>query len=112
MSDIWRTANIEPWRLRTSQIGACFVRSGGCRVLYHFAADYRLWIPRPDETYRINIDDVAEGHLLARDRGSAGERHIVYALHDLGRHAESAEYLKAARVTYLPEALGFVLNQT
>lgn len=33
------------------------LRSGlkGCDVLYHAAADYRLWTPNPDEMYRINV---------------------------------------------------------
>jgi dihydroflavonol-4-reductase len=28
----------------------------GCDVLYHAAADYRLWTRVPDEMYRINVD--------------------------------------------------------
>lgn len=28
----------------------------GCDVLYHAAADYRLWTRRPDEMYRTNVD--------------------------------------------------------
>lgn len=28
----------------------------GCDVLYHAAADYRLWTRDPDEMYRINVD--------------------------------------------------------
>lgn len=28
----------------------------GCDVLYHAAADYRLWTRNPDEMYRINVD--------------------------------------------------------
>lgn len=28
----------------------------GCRVLYHAAADYRLWTRNPQEMYRINVD--------------------------------------------------------
>ena len=33
------------------------LRSGlkGCDVLYHAAADYRLWTRNPDEMYRINV---------------------------------------------------------
>lgn len=33
------------------------LRSGlkGCDVLYHAAADYRLWTKTPDEMYRINV---------------------------------------------------------
>jgi len=28
----------------------------GCGVVYHVAADYRLWAPRPEEMYRSNVD--------------------------------------------------------
>ncbi len=28
----------------------------GCGTVYHVAADYRLWAPRPDEMYRSNVD--------------------------------------------------------
>lgn len=28
----------------------------GCDVLYHAAADYRLWTRKPEEMYRINVD--------------------------------------------------------
>ncbi len=47
----------------------------GCRVLYHVAADYRLWIPRPDEIYRVNVDGTAA---LIRAAIEAGVERIVY----------------------------------
>jgi dihydroflavonol-4-reductase len=28
----------------------------GCGAIYHVAADYRLWAPRPEEMYRSNVD--------------------------------------------------------
>src|SRR3954451_11674093 len=28
----------------------------GCGAVYHVAADYRLWTPRPEEMYRSNVD--------------------------------------------------------
>ena len=31
----------------------------GCDVLYHAAADYRLWTRSPEEMYRINVDGTA-----------------------------------------------------
>lgn len=31
----------------------------GCHVLYHAAADYRLWTRTPQEMYRINVDGTA-----------------------------------------------------
>ena len=47
----------------------------GCRVLYHVAADYRLWIPRPEEVYRINVDGTVA---LVRAATDAGVERIVY----------------------------------
>jgi dihydroflavonol-4-reductase len=47
----------------------------GCRVLYHVAADYRLWIPRPEEIYRINVDGTVA---LVRAAVNAGVERIVY----------------------------------
>ncbi len=47
----------------------------GCRVLYHVAADYRLWIPRPDEIYRVNVDGTVA---LIRAAMDAGVERIVY----------------------------------
>jgi dihydroflavonol-4-reductase len=31
----------------------------GCDALFHVAADYRLWVPKPDEIYRTNVDATA-----------------------------------------------------
>ena len=28
----------------------------GCDVVFHVAADYRLWVRNPDEMYRVNVD--------------------------------------------------------
>src|SRR3977135_12318 len=28
----------------------------GCDVVFHFAADSRLWIPDPDQMYRTNVE--------------------------------------------------------
>ncbi|MFQ5913107.1 MAG: hopanoid-associated sugar epimerase [Nitrospinota bacterium] len=28
---------------------------GGCRRLYHLAADYRLWVPDPERMYAVNV---------------------------------------------------------
>jgi dihydroflavonol-4-reductase len=47
----------------------------GCAAVFHLAADYRLWAPRPQELYRANVDGTA--HLLDAARG-AGVRRIVY----------------------------------
>ncbi len=47
----------------------------GCSALFHIAADYRLWVPNPEETYRINVDGTRNLMLAALD---AGVERIVY----------------------------------
>ena len=47
----------------------------GCDVVFHVAADYRLWVPRPDEMYRANVD----GTLAVIDAArQAGVKRVVY----------------------------------
>jgi dihydroflavonol-4-reductase len=48
---------------------------GGCGTVYHVAADYRLWVPRPEEMYRSNVDGTRS--LLAAAR-KAGLERCVY----------------------------------
>ncbi len=47
----------------------------GCRILYHVAADYRLWTPRPDDLYETNV---AGTENLIRAAIAAGVERIVY----------------------------------
>jgi dihydroflavonol-4-reductase len=47
----------------------------GCSVVYHAAADYRLWARNPDELYRSNVDGTR--NLLTAAR-SAGIERLVY----------------------------------
>lgn len=47
----------------------------GCEYLFHVAADYRLWVPEPDEIYRSNVTGTRELMLAAAD---AGVKKIVY----------------------------------
>jgi dihydroflavonol-4-reductase len=47
----------------------------GCEVLFHVAADYRLWAPDPDDLYAINVEGT-RGLLQAAER--AGVQKIVY----------------------------------
>jgi dihydroflavonol-4-reductase len=47
----------------------------GCDALVHVAADYRLWIPNPDDMYRANVDGTRELLRMARE---AGVRRVVY----------------------------------
>jgi dihydroflavonol-4-reductase len=47
----------------------------GCDALFHAAADYRLWVPRPDEIYRANVEGTRNLLLAAAE---AGVRQMVY----------------------------------
>ncbi len=44
----------------------------GCGIVYHVAADYRLWAPRPEEMYRSNVDGTR--NLLAAAQRAGVER--------------------------------------
>lgn len=39
----------------------------GCDAVVHVAADYRLWIPKPEAMYRANVDGTRELLRLARE---------------------------------------------
>jgi dihydroflavonol-4-reductase len=47
----------------------------GCDALYHVAADYRLWIPRPQEIYAANVEGTRN---LMQAALAAGIPRIVY----------------------------------
>lgn len=47
----------------------------GCDAVYHVAADYRLWAPRPDELYQVNVTAT---QTLLRVAAAAGVARIVY----------------------------------
>ena len=47
----------------------------GCGLVFHVAADYRLWTREPDEMYRSNVDGTR--NLLAAAK-SAGVERVVY----------------------------------
>jgi dihydroflavonol-4-reductase len=47
----------------------------GCRILYHAAADYRLWVKDPKELYDTNV---AGTRALLRSASEAGVERIVY----------------------------------
>jgi dihydroflavonol-4-reductase len=47
----------------------------GCRFVYHVAADYRLWTPRPADLYETNV---AGTNNLIRAAVAAGVERIVY----------------------------------
>ena len=46
-----------------------------CKILFHIAADYRLWIPDPDSMYQTNVDGTRDLILAAT---AAGVEKIVY----------------------------------
>ena len=46
-----------------------------CQALYHVAADYRTWVPRPAEIYRANVDGT---RAILQAAGDAGVRRVVY----------------------------------
>lgn len=48
---------------------------GGCGAVYHVAADYRLWTPRPEEMYRSNVDGTRS---LLSAAQKAGVEQCVY----------------------------------
>ena len=47
----------------------------GCEAVFHVAADYRLWIPRPADMFKINVGGSCNVMLAASD---AGVKRIVY----------------------------------
>lgn len=47
----------------------------GCDTLFHVAADYRLWAPRPEEIYRTNVEGTRN---LLRAAKTAGVERVVY----------------------------------
>jgi dihydroflavonol-4-reductase len=48
---------------------------GGCGMVFHVAADYRLWAKDPSELYRSNVDGTRNLLEAARD---AGAERVVY----------------------------------
>jgi dihydroflavonol-4-reductase len=64
--------------------------AAGCSLLFHVAADYRLWVKNPAQMYRANVDGTA--HLLAA-AARAGVERIVYTS-------------TVGCIGFLPDALG------
>lgn len=61
----------------------------GAKALFHVAADYRLWVRRPEEIYRANVEGTAA---LMRAAARAGVERVVYtsSVATLGLHADGA----------------------
>jgi dihydroflavonol-4-reductase len=47
----------------------------GCDTVFHVAADYRLWVPQPNEMFSANVDGTRN---VMEAAGDAGVRRIVY----------------------------------
>ncbi len=47
----------------------------GTKAIFHVAADYRLWVPRPEEIYRANVHGTGA---LLRAAAKAGVERVVY----------------------------------
>lgn len=47
----------------------------GCDALFHLAADYRLWSPRPEEIYRVNVDGT---RAVLNAAAQAGVSRVLY----------------------------------
>jgi dihydroflavonol-4-reductase len=48
---------------------------GGCRYVYHVAADYRIWVPDPAPMFRANVDGTRDLLTAALE---AGAERVVY----------------------------------
>lgn len=70
----------------------------GCDALFHVAADYRLWIPKPETIYRTNVDGT---EALMRAAADAGVARIVYtsSVAVLGIHKDGTPADEEAPVT-------------
>lgn len=47
----------------------------GCRYVFHVAADYRIWIPNPDEMYKANVEGT---EIVLWAAAKAGAEKIVH----------------------------------
>jgi dihydroflavonol-4-reductase len=70
----------------------------GVEALFHVAADYRLWVPEPDQMYRANVD----GTLALMEAAlEAGVRRIVHtsSVATLGLNADGSDADETTPVT-------------
>ncbi|HVT50453.1 MAG TPA: hopanoid-associated sugar epimerase [Dongiaceae bacterium] len=47
----------------------------GCDTVFHVAADYRLWVPKPEDMFHANVDGTRN---VMEAAANAGARRIVY----------------------------------
>jgi dihydroflavonol-4-reductase len=70
----------------------------GCTRLFHVAADYRLWVPHPQEMYAANVEGTRNLLAAARDAGLA---RVVYTstVGTLGNPGDGTPGTEATPVT-------------
>jgi dihydroflavonol-4-reductase len=51
-----RNLNVEPREGSLEDAASLAAAVAGCGALYHVAADYRLWVPKPETMYRANVE--------------------------------------------------------
>jgi len=70
-----RELDVEPVSGDLRDAGSLERAVAGCGLVFHVAADYRLWAPHPQELYRSNVDGTR--NLLEAAR-KAGVERVVY----------------------------------
>lgn len=97
----------------------------GCRGLFHVAADYRLWVPDPDEIYRANVqgtENIINAALDAQvDRicytssvatlglnkdGSPADEETPVSINDMIGHYKRSKFIAEERVRQLIKEKG------
>jgi len=76
----------------------------GCTVLFHVAADYRLWVPKPDAMYRANVGGTRD---IMMEALSAGVERVVYtsSVATLG-HADNGSPVDEEAPSALEDMIG------
>jgi dihydroflavonol-4-reductase len=83
----------------------------GCGVVYHVAADYRLWTKQPEEMYRINVEGTrnlleaacnagverfvytSTVGCIGVPRGGLGDEDSITALNEMAGHYKRSKFL-------------------
>src|ERR1039458_6219446 len=94
----------------------------GCGLVFHVAADYRLWAKEPSELYRSNVDGTRNVLEAARQAGvervvytstvgcigvpdgGIGNEDLPVSLADMAGDYKSAPILGAPRAAHMPPA--------
>jgi dihydroflavonol-4-reductase len=87
----------------------------GCDALFHVAADYRLWAPKPDELYQTNVEGTRSLLEAARRAGVSrvvytGDEDTPVSLADMVGHYKRSKFLAEALVKdYVAQGLPVVI---